>query len=126
MIILLLFCIDTCIPLYYTNLKNESLLKQQEVKRMDILCVGEMLADVLVHPVQNIHFNNDCTVVNEITIKPGGDSFNNSIDLAKLGNNVCYIDVSAAMPWESICSNRDRRLELIWITLSAPQIHTLR
>lgn len=91
MIILLLFCIDTCIPLYYTNLKNESLLKQQEVKRMDILCVGEMLADVLVHPVQNIHFNNDCTVVNEITIKPGGDSFNNSIDLAKLGNNVCYI-----------------------------------
>lgn len=58
---------------------------------MDILCIGEMLADVLVRPVSDVKFDNDCTIVDEILLKPGGDSFNNSIDLAKLGNRVCYV-----------------------------------
>ena len=57
---------------------------------MDILCVGEILADVLVHPVEDIRFKDDCSLVSDIMIRPGGDSFNNALDLVRLGNQVCY------------------------------------
>lgn len=58
---------------------------------MDILCVGEMLADIIVMPVTDVAFDNDCTPVEQIMIKPGGDAFNSSIDFAKLGHDVTYI-----------------------------------
>lgn len=58
---------------------------------MDILCIGEMLADIIVTPVFDVTFDNDCTPVEQIIIKPGGDAFNNSIDLAKLGHDVIYV-----------------------------------
>lgn len=55
---------------------------------MKILCVGEMMVDLLVHPVPQIVFDNDADKVDEIAIKSGGDANNNAIDLAKLGNEV--------------------------------------
>lgn len=58
---------------------------------MDILCVGEILADIIAHPVERIGFKNECSLVSNIMIRPGGDSFNNAIDLVKLGNQVCYV-----------------------------------
>ena len=57
---------------------------------MDILCVGEILADVIVHPVEDIRFKDDCSLVSDIMIRSGGDSFNNALDLVRLGNQVCY------------------------------------
>lgn len=55
---------------------------------MRVLCVGEMMADLLVHPVPDIVFDNDADSVEEIAVKSGGDANNNAIDMAKLGNRV--------------------------------------
>ena len=58
---------------------------------MDILCLGEMLADIITYPVPDLTFNNGCTTINSITIQPGGDAFNNAMDLTTLGNQVAYV-----------------------------------
>ena len=58
---------------------------------MRVLCVGEMMVDLLVHPVGPVAFDNDASQVEEIAIKSGGDANNNAIDLAKLGNEVYYV-----------------------------------
>lgn len=56
----------------------------------DILCIGEMLADIIVSGVRQVHFDAFAEMTEGIRIRPGGDAFNNAIDLAKLGNRVCY------------------------------------
>ena len=58
---------------------------------MDFLCVGEMLADIIVHPVKDILFESECSIVDEIAIYGGGDAFNNAVNLSRLGNEVSYI-----------------------------------
>lgn len=58
---------------------------------MDILCVGEMLADIIVKPVGNVVFDGGCSIADEIVWKTGGDAFNNAVNLAKLGNSVGYV-----------------------------------
>ena len=58
---------------------------------MKVLCVGEMMVDLLVHPVGPVAFDNDASQVEEIAIRSGGDANNNAIDLAKLGNEVYYV-----------------------------------
>lgn len=58
-------------------------------KQYDVLCIGEMLADIIVSGVKHIHFDAFAEKANEIRIRPGGDAFNNAIDLARLGNRVC-------------------------------------
>ena len=59
--------------------------------KFDVLCVGEMLADLIVAGAPEIVYNGDQTMVSGITMRAGGDSFNNAIDLAKLGNAVTYV-----------------------------------
>ena len=61
---------------------------------MRILCVGEMMADLLVHPVPEIVFDNDADSGEEIAVKSGGDANNNAIDLAKLGNEVYLVTLA--------------------------------
>ena len=61
---------------------------------MRVLCVGEMMADLLVHPVPEIVFDNDADSVEEIAVKSGGDANNNAIDLAKLGNEVYLVTLA--------------------------------
>ena len=51
---------------------------------MRVLCVGEMMVDLLVHPVGPVAFDNDASQVDEIAVKSGGDANNNAIDMAKL------------------------------------------
>lgn len=58
---------------------------------MDVLCVGEMLVDMIVKPVGEVVFDGGCSIAEEIVWKTGGDAFNNAVNLAKLGNSVCYI-----------------------------------
>ena len=58
-------------------------------KKYDVLCIGEMLADIIVSGVKTIRFDAFAEQADEIRIRPGGDAFNNAIDLAKLGNRVC-------------------------------------
>ena len=58
---------------------------------MDILCVGEIVADIVVRPVPDIDFSVDSMKVEEISIKNGGDAMNTSINLARLSNDVAFI-----------------------------------
>ncbi|HWQ77772.1 MAG TPA: carbohydrate kinase family protein [Anaerovoracaceae bacterium] len=58
---------------------------------MDIMCVGEIVADIVVRPVPNIDFTADSMRVEEISVKSGGDAMNTSIDLARLGSRVAFV-----------------------------------
>ncbi|MCI8609570.1 MAG: carbohydrate kinase family protein [Firmicutes bacterium] len=59
---------------------------------MDILCVGDMLADLIIREMpEEIVFNNTATQIEEVGLKGGGDALNNSIDMSRLGNHVALI-----------------------------------
>lgn len=58
---------------------------------MDVLCLGETLTDIITRPVRQVSLDNDCTNVEQILFKTGGDALNNSIDLAVIGNSVAYV-----------------------------------
>lgn len=57
---------------------------------MDILCVGQLVTDILVKPVDSVDFGVDTKRVEHISVKNGGDCMNTAIDLAKLGNSVSF------------------------------------
>lgn len=58
---------------------------------MDILCVGDTLADLIIREVDDIVFDNTATQIEETSLKPGGDALNNSIDMSRLGNSVALV-----------------------------------
>lgn len=58
---------------------------------MDVLCVGEMLVDIIVRPVGDVVFDGGCSMAEQIVWKTGGDAFNNAVILSKLGNVVGYV-----------------------------------
>ena len=53
-----------------------------------ILCVGQMVADILVQSVDAVDFHTDTQRVDRILINNGGDCLNTVIDLKKLGADV--------------------------------------
>ena len=57
---------------------------------MDILCVGQLVTDILVKPVDSVDYNVDTKRVEQILLKNGGDALNTAIDLAKLGNKIGF------------------------------------
>lgn len=57
---------------------------------MDILCVGQMVADILIQGVDEVDFSIDTKRVKSIVIKNGGDCLNTAIDLRSLGNEVAF------------------------------------
>jgi sugar/nucleoside kinase (ribokinase family) len=57
---------------------------------MDVLCVGQLAADILVRPVERVDFGVDTRRVDGIDIKSGGDGLNVALGLAKLGNRVGF------------------------------------
>lgn len=58
-----------------------------------ILCVGQMVADILVQNVNNVDFTVDTRRVDRILIKNGGDCLNTAIDLKQLGADVGIVGV---------------------------------
>lgn len=60
---------------------------------MDILCVGQMVADVLIQGVDKLGFEVDTQKVSRIVIQNGGDCMNTAIDLKILGNSVGFAGV---------------------------------
>ncbi len=58
---------------------------------MDILCIGQLVADILVKSVNSIDYNVDTKRVDQIVVKSGGDALNTAISLSKLGNKVGFI-----------------------------------
>lgn len=60
---------------------------------MDVLCVGQLVTDIIVKPVEQVDFSVDTKRVGHISMKNGGDCMNAAIDLALLGNNVGFAGV---------------------------------
>ena len=57
-------------------------------KECDVLCIGLIVANLLVKPVNKSVFDVDVTMVNEIDILTGGDAMNEAAIFSKLGNRV--------------------------------------
>ena len=57
---------------------------------MDVLCVGQLAADILVRPVDRVDFGVDTKRVDGIDIKNGGDCMNVALGLRKLGASVAF------------------------------------
>lgn len=54
-------------------------------KKFDILCLGLIVSDLLVSPVDKGIFDIDTTKVEKIDLLPGGDAMNEAIILSRLG-----------------------------------------
>lgn len=66
-------------------------MKAGEFMETDIVCVGQLVVDVLVKPVDSLDYKTDTCKVDSFTLKNGGDAMNTAIGLAKLGNRVRFI-----------------------------------
>jgi len=60
---------------------------------MDIPCVGQLAADILVRPVDSVDFGVDTRRVDGIDIRNGGDCMNVAVGLARLGAAVGLVGV---------------------------------
>lgn len=56
-----------------------------------ILCVGEMMADLVAYPIGQVLLESDYHPMDSFWVKTGGDAHNNAVDMARLGNDVIYI-----------------------------------
>lgn len=59
----------------------------------DILCVGQMVVDILVRNVDEVDFQIDTKRVEQIMLRNGGDCMNTAIDLRQLGADVGFAGV---------------------------------
>ena len=57
---------------------------------MDVLCVGQLAADILVRPVDSVDFGVDTKRVDGIDIRNGGDCLNVALGLRRLGASVGF------------------------------------
>lgn len=62
-----------------------------ESRRFDVISAGLVVSDILIAPVDHTVFEVDSVYLDSITYATGGDAFNVSINLAKLG---CKVAVS--------------------------------
>jgi len=58
---------------------------------MDILCIGQLVTDILVKPVNSVDYKVDTKRVKQIIVKSGGDALNTAISLSKLSNKVGFV-----------------------------------
>nr|WP_122012449.1 carbohydrate kinase family protein [Maliibacterium massiliense] len=54
-------------------------------KRLDVLCVGAILLDILMRTVPTDHMTGDCCYVQDMAQMGGGDANNGAIDMARMG-----------------------------------------
>ena len=60
---------------------------------MDILCVGELVADIVVRPVPKIDPTVDSIAVDQISVRCGGGALNCAINLSKMGNSTGFAGI---------------------------------
>jgi len=58
---------------------------------IEILCIGQLVADILVRPVERVDFGIDTQRVELIELRNGGDSLNAAIGLSRLGCRVGFV-----------------------------------
>lgn len=75
-------------------------------KIFDCLCIGLIVADLLVKTVNPNVFRVDSTKVDEIKAMPGGDAMNEAIILARLGARVGLLGKIGADPFGRIVLNQ--------------------
>lgn len=56
----------------------------------DIVVAGQIVADVLVRPVDRVDYSLDTQRVEDFRLAGGGDAMNTAVDLAKLGSSVAF------------------------------------
>lgn len=61
------------------------------MKKLDVLCVGVMLTDLLLGPLSQGIFDRETTFVDHMQFTTGGDALNEGIVLARLGKKVGLI-----------------------------------
>jgi sugar/nucleoside kinase (ribokinase family) len=66
---------------------------------IEVLCVGQLAADILVRPVQRIDFGCDTQRVEQIELGNGGDALNVAIGLSRLGRRVGFVGKIGADHW---------------------------
>jgi len=94
-----------------------------------ILCVGEMMADLIAFPIDEVLLQTDYHPMDSFLVKTGGDAHNNAVDLAKLGNDVTYIgrvgnDLFAANCLQSL-QNAGVHVDHVIFSKSAEQAKSL-
>jgi sugar/nucleoside kinase (ribokinase family) len=64
-----------------------------------VLCVGQLAADILVRPVDQLDFASDTRRVEPIRLANGGDGLNVAIGLARLGQEVGFAGLVGQDQW---------------------------
>ncbi len=65
---------------------------------MNVVCLGEIMVDIIARAVDEVAFDNGTSRVEEIAVRNGGDANNNAIDLSRLGNHVRFIGLVGCDP----------------------------
>lgn len=65
--------------------------KREENIMQKVLCVGEMMVDLIAYPIDQVLLQCDYHPMDSLLVKTGGDAHNNAVDMARLGNDVTYI-----------------------------------
>ena len=61
--------------------------------KLSILCVGEMVADIVVRPVPAMDTLPDSVTVEQIEIVNGGDALNTAVGLGRMGYELSLIHI---------------------------------
>lgn len=73
---------------------------------IDVLCVGQLAADIVVRPVENLDFTGDTQRVQLIELKNGGDCLNVAIGLSRLGCRVGFVGKIGRDSWGDFLSSQ--------------------
>ncbi len=66
-------------------------MKERDTGALRVLCVGEMMADLVAYPIGPVLLESDYHAMDSFWVKTGGDAHNNAVDLSRLGCLVTYI-----------------------------------
>lgn len=61
------------------------------MKKFDVVCIGAMVVDLPLGPVDENIFQGETTIVEDIQLTTGGDALNEAIILSRLGNSCALI-----------------------------------
>jgi sugar/nucleoside kinase (ribokinase family) len=71
----------------------------------EVLCAGQLAADILVRPVDRLDFASDTRRVEPIRLSSGGDGLNVAIGLARLGQRVRFAGLVGRDHWGDFLSS---------------------
>ncbi len=66
-------------------------MRRDAMKKIDVVCIGIVLLDLPIGPLDSTVFSRETTMVKDINLTTGGDALNESIVLSRLGQKVALI-----------------------------------